>query len=100
MADNYKEIATAKQAEAYEKIPEEWRLSADVIQKISPTSKINVMDIPSSCRILSSTDLKITENYTATALAKEIASGVFTAVQVTKAFCKRAAIAQQLVCCS
>jgi amidase len=100
MADTYKKIAAEKQAEAFKKIPEEWRLSEYIMQKISSTSDTNVMSIPSSCGILSSTEIKITEDYTATALAREIASGVFTAVQVTRAFCKRAAISQQLVCVS
>ena len=97
MADTYKEIATAKQADALSKIPPEWRLTVEILEKISPDSDISVEDVPSSCGILSPTEIDITENYSATVLAKEIALGVFTALQVTQAFCKRAAIAQQLV---
>jgi amidase len=97
MADTYKKVAAAKQADALSKIPKEWRLSPEILQQISPVSNISVIDIPSSCEILSMTEIKITENYTATALAREIAAGNFTALQVTEAFCKRAAIAQQLV---
>ncbi|KAH7379676.1 amidase signature domain-containing protein [Cadophora sp. MPI-SDFR-AT-0126] len=40
-----------------------------------------------------------TENYTAVKLLEHLASGKFTSVAVTTAFCKRAAIAQQLVSC-
>jgi amidase len=48
---------------------------------------------------LSDEELAITENYDATGLAEAIAARQYTAVAVTKAFIKRAAIAHQLVCC-
>jgi amidase len=97
MTDTYQKIAAAKQADALSKIPQEWRLPADILQKVSAASDISVMDIPSTCGILDSTEIEITEAYTATVLANQIASGVFSSLQVAQAFCKRAAIAQQLV---
>lgn len=46
---------------------------------------------------LSERERDITEKYTAEALCEKLAAGTFTAVEVTGAFCHRAAIAHQLV---
>ena len=55
------------------------------------------MEVPLTCGILSETELKITSDYDATALLEKLRSGVWSVEEVTVAFCKRAAIAQQLV---
>lgn len=47
--------------------------------------------------ILSSHEIQITEAYDVAGLLKGLASGTLTAVDVTAAFSKRAAIAHQLV---
>ncbi|KAG5929163.1 hypothetical protein E4U53_002516 [Claviceps sorghi] len=60
---------------------------------------INVTGIPRQCGLLSETELDITENYDATALAGAIASRRLTSVDVVSAFAKRALIAHQLSCC-
>ena len=57
----------------------------------------NVLDVPRNCGILSKQELEITENYDATSLTQAIISKKFSCVQVAEAFCKRAAIATQLV---
>lgn len=95
--EDWESIAKAKQADAYAQIPEAWRLSSDISSKISSTNPINVLDIPRTCGILSKLEIEITEQFTATELVRHIASRRYTAVEVTKAFSKRAAIAQQLV---
>jgi amidase len=95
---SYKEIAAAKQAETFSKIPSEWLLN-NTIPRISLLSAESVLDIPRTCGILSPAEVEITENYTAVVLTQEMAAGRLSAVQVTEAFCKRAAIAQQLVRC-
>jgi Asp-tRNA(Asn)/Glu-tRNA(Gln) amidotransferase A subunit family amidase len=59
----------------------------------------NVLDIPAKCGILSAREIDITEGYDATALLQKLASKELSAVEVTTAFCKRAAIAQQLTFC-
>jgi amidase len=48
--------------------------------------------------ILTAHELDITEGYTVSGLISALATGSLTAVEVTLAYCKRAAVAQQLVC--
>ncbi|TAQ89074.1 hypothetical protein B7494_g2587 [Chlorociboria aeruginascens] len=87
-------IAQRKQAERQSRIPEEWLLS-----NLPSPSTLNVLSIPRTSSILTSQELSITENYDATSLAETLRAGKLTAVEVTIAFCKRAAIAQQLCNC-
>lgn len=94
---DWQEKAQLKQSEAASKIPPEWRLSLDILTAISNES--NVLDIPTKCGILSARELDITEHYDATDLLQRLASKELSAVEVTTAFCKRAAIAQQLTFC-
>ncbi|KAH7393248.1 amidase signature domain-containing protein, partial [Cadophora sp. MPI-SDFR-AT-0126] len=58
-----------------------------------------VVDVPLTCGVLSETELKITSGYDATALLEKLKGGVWSVEQVTVAFCKRAAVAQQLTNC-
>ncbi|TVY48476.1 putative amidase [Lachnellula occidentalis] len=90
----WKPIARRKQAERESRIPQEWRLSSP-----PPSSTLDVRSIPRTSGILSSKELEITETHDATSLAQAIRSGSLTAEQVAIAFCKRAAIAQQVCNC-
>lgn len=90
----YKAIAQRKQAERDSRIPSAWRLTYPP----SP-STLDVRSIPRTCGILSSSELYVTENYDATALAEAIRSKKLNAESVAIAFCKRAAIAQQVCNC-
>lgn len=94
MAPAYKAIAERKQAQREALIPQDWRL-----RSLPTENVLNVMDIPAKSGILSANEIEITERYDATALAEAIRSKALTSVQVTMAFCKRAAIAQQLTNC-
>lgn len=94
---NWQRIAAEKRASAFERIPKSWRLPHSLLEKLNSTTPDNVLKIPHDCGILSKQELEITEQYDATALAEKLARGKFTAVAVTTAFSKRAAIAQQLV---
>jgi amidase len=87
-------IARRKQAERQARIPKAWLLSSS-----PPPDALDVRSIPGSSGILTPAELAITENYDATALADAIRSRRVTAEQVTIAFCKRAAIAQQVCNC-
>ncbi|KAG0648965.1 amidase [Hyphodiscus hymeniophilus] len=87
-------IAERKQAERQSRIPKEWLLPS-----LPSSSTLNVLSIPQTCGILSSKELEITEKYDATSLAQAIASNRLTAEEVTTAFCKRAAVAQQVCNC-
>jgi amidase len=91
---SWKPIARRKQAERESRIPKEWRLSSP-----PSSSTLDVRSIPRTSGILSSKELEITETYDATSLAQAIRSGNLTAEQVAIAFCKRAAIAQQVCNC-
>jgi amidase len=93
----WQEIAAAKKAEQLSRIPSEWRLSEQVLEDAENT--VDLRPIAASCGILSPRELKITGINDALELAAEIATGTYTAVEVATAYCKRAAIAQQLLSC-
>src|SRR4051794_34378543 len=88
----YLAIASRKQSERLSRIPSEWRLSSPPADTVS-----NVLDVPRKCGLLTQRELEITEAYDATALAAKLREKVFSCVEVATAFCKRAAIAQQVV---
>jgi amidase len=92
MAAKWQIISRRKKEEQWSRIPQEYQFSSDV--KISGK---NVLDVPRTCGLLSKPELEITENYDATALAEALAKNQLTSEAVTRAFCKRAAIAHQLV---
>ena len=91
MNSTWKSIAHRKQQEQLSRIPKEYLLPSEYLEDT------NVLSVPKSCGLLTSKQIEITENFDATALAKEIGDGVLTSVDVAEAFCKRAAIAHQLV---
>lgn len=76
-------------------IPPEWRLPDSMLNNLPK----NLTTVPVQCGILSSLDVEITEIDDLHSLAQCIANGKYSAVQVTEAFCKRAAIAHQLANC-
>ena len=88
----WQSIARRKKQEQSNLIPKDWTL------KIRPTANCNdVLAVPRECGLLSDQEIQITENYDATTLVKELAARRLKSVDVVTAFCKRAAIAQQLV---
>lgn len=89
---DYQSIAAEKRARQWAKIPKDWRVPAERFHNTT-----NVMDIPLTFGLLNETESKITSNFDATALLEQLKAGVWSVEQVTVAFCKRAAIAQQLV---
>ena len=91
----WKQKATAKRDKVYNQIPKEWRLAEPL-----PTPK-NTYEYLRTSGILSQDELAITETTSARVLLNKLATKQVSAVDVTKAFCKRAAIAQQLIkCCT
>lgn len=95
----WQKLINEKRASNLEKIPKDWRLSSDLLSKIQSDSNANVLSVPGSCGILTPKELEITEAADATTLLQKLAKGELSAYEVTLAFCKRAAIAQQLVNC-
>ncbi|OOF95396.1 hypothetical protein ASPCADRAFT_169972 [Aspergillus carbonarius ITEM 5010] len=107
---DYQSIAARKQQHLESLIPSEWRLSASQIpagmlslaESITQTASyesINVTAIPRTCGLLTPHELHITEGYSVRALLAEIHAQRLTSEEVTRAFCKRAAIAHQLTRC-
>ena len=88
----YKRIAAEKRLQQANKIPKDWLISAETHR-----NSTNVLDVPVTCGILDNVECEITSEYDATALLEKLRGGLWSAKQVTIAFCKRAAIAQQLV---
>ncbi|KAK4686086.1 amidase, partial [Tremellales sp. Uapishka_1] len=86
----WSDIAAQKVAARDALIPAEW--------KIAPTDALNVLDVPASCGILSAQEIKITE-LSAEVLVQKMIDSELKSYDVVLAFCKRAAIAQQLTNC-
>ena len=89
MATTWEERAADKRNRIDDSIPPEWR-----IQNL-PTDD-SVFDFPERSGLLSGQELTITQS-SASDLVKKLAQGELKAVDVTIAFCKRAALAHQLV---
>jgi amidase len=89
MKMTWEDVAADKRARLDATIPQEWRLK-------SIPSEDNVMDVPKKSGILTDEEVAITES-SATDLVEKMAQRQLTSVAVTTAFCKRAAIAHQLV---
>jgi amidase len=93
----WQKLIDQKREDRESQIPEKWRLSKDILDKVSPTSNLNAFQLLEDSSLLSKQEIQITEEYTAQGLLSEISRGELTAFEVCSAFCKRAAIAQQLV---
>lgn len=91
---DWKAIGLKKKEEQINRIPSNWRL------KSLPTKDTtNYLSLVRTSGLLSETELRITEDYDATALAAAIRRRDLKVVDVTQAFCKRAAIAHQVTNC-
>lgn len=85
--------AADKRAAQLELIPPAWRLPAPSTSLLPS----DVRDVPHTSGILSDAELVITEETDAQVVLDKISRGEWTSTAVATAFCKRAAIAQQLV---
>ncbi|KAJ5347919.1 uncharacterized protein N7506_001172 [Penicillium brevicompactum] len=94
MAPTWQGIAEEKHASRDKAIPTEWRLPPGYV----PDGQLNVMDIPAECGLLTERELRITET-DPVVLVEKMINRDFSSHEVTLAFCKRAAVAQQLVNC-
>ena len=64
------------------------------------SSDTSAFDLLNNTNLLSQREREITEKYDASTLIEMMVTGAISSVEVTTAFCKRAAAAQQLVCIS
>lgn len=78
-------------------IPSQWKIPKRVAGKVSPHASVSAFDLLEETDILSKEEREITELHDATSLLELLAAGKVSSLVVTTAFCKRAAIAQQLV---
>lgn len=97
MAD-WEKKAAAKREANLAKIPKEWLLPSEFV-KGDHTSHESVLDVPAKCGILTPEEVVVTQNFDAVSLAKVVQVGSLRAEGIAIAFCKRAAIAQQLTNC-
>ncbi|CAG7965718.1 unnamed protein product [Penicillium salamii] len=86
---SWQSISAEKRADIENSIPNDWKI------RTSPSEE-NVMRVPEQCGVLSHFDLEMT-SLPATELVERLATGDIKAVDVTLSFCKRAAVAHQLV---
>ena len=93
--DSWQTIAARKQAERASKIPKEWLIPESLLPA---ADKEFVQDFPATSGLFTEKELVITES-TASEVVDKIAAGEWTALEVTKAVCKRTSVAQQLVNC-
>ena len=93
LQQTWQQKAEAKRTGTRSKIPEEWMLTQDDLAAAKKQQQLSGPFIES---FLDDLELEITSNDSVPLLAK-IRSSHYTALQVTKAFCKRAAIAHQIV---
>ncbi|KIX00791.1 uncharacterized protein Z518_09856 [Rhinocladiella mackenziei CBS 650.93] len=103
-AANWQVKAAQKQRQCREAIPAAWQLPPSILQSLAfpldmYPNRLLDMDIPRKSGLLSDREIDITEKYTVSELLVKLASGEFTSLEVTTAFSKRAAIAQQLTSC-
>ena len=89
----WQEACVQKKAQQTALLPKEWLLPKTLV----PSTQLNVIDVPRSCGLLSKQELAITDTEDVDQILKKLSSGQWSAVDVTKAYCKRATIAQQLV---
>ncbi|KAL4906277.1 hypothetical protein BDW74DRAFT_167394 [Aspergillus multicolor] len=97
--ETWQEIVAERRKELDALIPSEWRLSEEFMASLPANGRLLQADPVRKSGLLSETELDITENYTAGQLLQRLAWGDVSSLAVTTAFCKRAAIAQQLTSC-
>ncbi|KAJ5141822.1 amidase, partial [Penicillium atrosanguineum] len=76
-----------------------WRLPHDLTEHVRPDASVSAFELLRKTTILSSIEIEITETYSAENLIRMLATREITSMEVTTAFCKRTAIAQQLTNC-
>lgn len=91
IAPSWKLVAARRQAEINNAIPTEYLVPLVQLEGLE-----NRIGLPEASGILTHRELEITA-LSATGLLQLLHNGTYTAVEVTTAFCKRAAIAHQAV---
>lgn len=94
-APSYLDRASKKREQQAALIPAEWRLDSIPSAESTPDALAYIR------KTLTTGELALTEETDITVLLRKLSSGELSSYELTKAFCKRAAIAHQLtVCCT
>ncbi|KIW74080.1 hypothetical protein Z517_12490 [Fonsecaea pedrosoi CBS 271.37] len=99
MGEHWSDLVAKKRAAEAKAIPAEWRLAPSILESVNADSDISVLEVPATCGLLTPKELEITEKYDAVDLIAKMAAKELSAVEVTQAFCKRAAVAHQVTNC-
>ncbi|PWY94529.1 general amidase GmdB [Aspergillus sclerotioniger CBS 115572] len=99
ITQDWRAIVAQRRKDLDSKIPQEWRLKENFVASLPRPNHLLASNAVEKSGILTETELDLTENYDATQLLQKLATGKLSSVAVTTAFCKRAAIAQQLTFC-
>ena len=92
MPTAWEELVAEKKRRQTASIPQEWLITP-------PAGEIlDVTDVPAKCGLLSTGEVEITEVGKVAILLHKVATGEWSSVEVTTAFCKRAFIAHQVIC--
>jgi amidase len=96
---DWRVLVAAKKESQQSAIPPEWLIDSKVLHELKqcPGGRLLETSPAKKSTILTDEELEITERYSATDLLEKLGKGELTSVAVTRAFCKRAAVAQQLV---
>lgn len=99
---SWEERVAKKRQQRADKIPTAWRLPDNYLDNFqTPLSekKNNLIEAQAIRKsgILTEKELHITEDYNISELLSALADGTLTSLEVTMAYSKRAAVAQQLV---
>ncbi|PWN53440.1 putative AMD2-amidase [Violaceomyces palustris] len=92
---DFRSLALAKSQAKLAAIPDEWKIPDE---KMPPDEQKDVTSFPSSSGILTDQELEITQTPAET-IVQRLIKGECKSLDVTRAFCKRAAIAHQLTNC-
>jgi hypothetical protein len=90
---SWERAARAKQASISGQVPVEWIIKSADLPPVSALRDVSYF----IRRYLSARELEITDT-TAERILEKLGAGEWTALEVNRAFCHRAAIAHQLVC--
>lgn len=98
----WEQIARKHFEEQKKKIPSDWVLDNAKLEQLrgaGTAQEGRLIDLQAAKKsgILDSNEMNITENYTARELLRHLRQGTLSAERVVTAYCKRAAVAQQLV---
>jgi amidase len=94
MSRDWESIAAKKREALLASIPSEWKIPDNIKP---PEDQTDVTTFPTESGWFTKQELEITGS-SATQLLGKLTSGIWSSLEVTKAFCKRASAAHQLVC--